>query len=389
MRLPAPECLSLLHKLLHLSLSSACNVQRCLDAGALPRVLWLLRCVLGGWWADGWADGSTSHAVHTHPRLLVQWVVKLHAHHATPTTLHALLGCLRAGHDEPAPAQALCVDGNVDSQQAYTALVLEVRTCRPERERERETFGAHSKPTADGRLIVATPLPPSQGLATALTDSNKHPQYACFDLPGEDAHVRVTGLSHWPSQSYTWVMWFRTSDQAVATGPVPLYCMHGVDAETGVMGGLEEGAFVLHSVCAHKPVETLRVPLGSSDDSRQATHGAAADPACARAWRCLCVTHAKRSMFVKGPVAVYLDGRLLLESKLRYPTVVDTGGAAWRDSKGTLAARTTLLLGSWLSSFEVESTLQGQIGPVLLFGTAASAHEVCELSFGGNINASA
>jgi len=56
-----------------------------------------------------------------------------------------------------------------------------------------------------------------------LAESNKHPQYACFDLPGEDAHVRVTGLGHWPSVSYTWVMWFRTSDQTVPNGPVPLY----------------------------------------------------------------------------------------------------------------------------------------------------------------------
>jgi hypothetical protein len=72
-----------------------------------------------------------------------------------------------------------------------------------------------------------------------LAESNKHPQHACFDLPGEDAHVRVTGLGHWPSVSYTWVMWFRTSDQALPNGPVPLYwCVllivpppsHGIDA---------------------------------------------------------------------------------------------------------------------------------------------------------------
>ena len=60
MRLPAPECLSLLHKLLHLALSSTSNVQRCVEAGALPRVLWLLRCVLGGVWTDAWGDGDDS-----------------------------------------------------------------------------------------------------------------------------------------------------------------------------------------------------------------------------------------------------------------------------------------------------------------------------------------
>ena len=92
-----------------------------------------------------------------------------------------------------------------------------------------------------------------------------------------------------------------------------------------------------------------------------------------RRWRCLCVTHSKRSMFVKGPIAVYLDGRLLTESKLRYPIV--------HTNSFTMAARTTLLLGSWLNTFDCESTLQGQVGPCLLFGTAASAHEVSEIYF--------
>ena len=78
-------------------------------------------------------------------------------------------------------------------------------------------------------------------------------------------------------------------------------------------------------------------------------------------------------MFVKGPIAVYLDGRLLTESKLRYPIV--------HTNSFTMAARTTLLLGSWLNTFDCESTLQGQVGPCLLFGTAASAHEVSEIYF--------
>lgn len=160
--------------------------------------------------------------------------------------------------------------------------------------------------------FLLPPPPPPQGLATALAESNKHPQHACFDLPGDDAHVRVTGLGHWPSVSYTWVMWFRTSDQAVPNGPVPLYwcahpplilyqrtsprtrmlpllqwhrsltrqhtmcvaagrSLHGVDAQTGVMGGLENGAFVLHSVCATKPVETLRVQLSGENSGTAAS----------------------------------------------------------------------------------------------------------------------
>jgi hypothetical protein len=52
--------------------------------------------------------------------------------------------------------------------------------------------------------------------------------------------------------------------------------LHTVDAQTGVMGGLENGAFVLHSVCATKPVETLRVPLGGDNS------GSGLPPCCAR-----------------------------------------------------------------------------------------------------------
>lgn len=81
-------------------------------------------------------EGPTSHAAVTHPRLLLQWVVKLHARHATPATLHALLRCLRDvegdhegfAEDSHSHSHTRLVD-DVESQQAFSTLVLEVRVC--------------------------------------------------------------------------------------------------------------------------------------------------------------------------------------------------------------------------------------------------------------------
>jgi hypothetical protein len=91
-------------------------------------------CEAGG----GGGGGLTSHAAVTHPRLLLQWVVKLHARHATPDSLHALLRSLR---EEAADADGFaelsqsrshtCIVDDVESQQAYSTLVLEVRVYVP------------------------------------------------------------------------------------------------------------------------------------------------------------------------------------------------------------------------------------------------------------------
>jgi len=90
----------------------------------------IFSCAAGG---GGGGGGPTSHAAVTHPRLLLQWVVKLHARHATPDTLHALLRCLRDGEGEDggfaedSHSHACCIVDDVESQQAYSTLVLEVR----------------------------------------------------------------------------------------------------------------------------------------------------------------------------------------------------------------------------------------------------------------------